>query len=607
MSINRKYYLPVLFIAAVLILFVLKVFFPGPEAFAWHEGERLSYAIYTSDVVSAEVPGAGSMHKRIALEGTLNMRLLEVKGDRIRAAIQISPVKVKVGAQEVPDAGKIYSTLFFAEITSEGKFLNFDFSNEIAADDEKNIINTVRSFQCIIEKGFSKSWKLKEDDVNGTASVRYTAEDGVIKRVKESYISVLSTADQDSSDTKIEVKNSTYIVKYDKNSSWISETNGQELLAYVSGKNVFLKTSTRISLKKLSDIQDPSLAIWGDGLSYGAARSLWSSLPKNRISFAMASEQMKIRQKIGNKKLDEYLKDFFSKHKNFTSSALTDIVDYLRAFPEESAKVPDLLLSLTLNQQQRAILTHALARAAHPEAQDALSRIMKGPAFLKENRVQAVIAFADIPVPQKNSVNSLWETYNNKAAGKEISDTAILSLGSISKTFNKSESDEDRELSDDIKKRIGADLKSVTDMGRQVALLHAACNTGDNSFIDPVSSFLSNDNPNIRSSAAASLSRLPSEKVDEILCEQLVSEKNINVRGSVVTALEQREPTEQAVKTVLGQIGNEENEIVRGEMYNYLMKNREKPEVKEKLVELKKTESSLACRKIITRALISNK
>jgi len=608
MGIDRKkYILPVVIAVAVLVLPVAKWFFSGPEAFTWKEGDRLSYSISISDVVFAEVPGAADLYKRISLTGTLNMRLLEVKNDRIRAAIQIYPVKVKIGPQEIPDAEKIYSALFFTEISKEGEFLNFDFNNEIASDDEKSVMNTVRSFQCVIEDGFLKNWTVKEKDSNGTASVHYTAEDCLIKKRKESYISVHPSAAQDSSDTKIEVKNSSYIVKYDKNSSWISEMNGQELLAFVSGKNVFLKTSTRINLKKLADISDPSLAVWGDGLNYGAIKSRWSSLPKNRISFAMASEQMKIKQKIGNKKFDQYLKEFFSTHQKFTSSALTDIVDYLRAFPEESAMVPDLLLSLKLNQQQRAILTHALARAAHPEAQDALTRIMKGAGFLKENRVQAVIAFADIPVPQKNSVNALWETYNNTSAGGEISNTAILSLGSISKTFSGSEEDRDKELSEEIVNRIKADLQSVTDTGRQAALLHAACNTGDNDFIKPVSSFFSNENPNIRSSAAASISRLPSEEVDQILCEQLNSETDINVRGSIVTALTNREPTDESVKTVIEQVGREDNEIVRGSMYNYLMKNRDNPGVKEKLLELKKTESSLACRKIINRALNTKK
>ncbi len=608
MDINKKkFVLPVLAVSVVFVLAAVKWFFFSPEKFTWQEGDRISYSINTTDVISAGIPGAGDLYKRITLSGILNMRLLEVRDGRVRAAIQISPVRIKVGPQEIPAIENIYSNLFFAEISDQGEFLNFDFSNEIAPDDENNLINTVRSLQFVIKNGFSKEWNFREKDANGTAEVNYTAEEHIIRKRKQSYISLRPSADQSSSDTKIDIKNSLYTANYDSSSSWISEMNGQELLVFISGNNTFLKTSSRISLKKLASIQDPSLAIWNDGLSFGEMRSRWSSLPKNRISFAMASEQLKIRQKIGNKKLDEYLKDFFSTHNSFRSAALTDIVNYLRAFPGESAMVPDLLLTMKLNQQQRAILTHALARAAHPEAQNALVRIMRSPAFLKENRVQAVIAFSDIPLPQKSSVSSLWETYNDRGAGKEISDTAILSLGSISKTFGRSESEKDRDLSDEIKERIGADLKSVSDMNRQVALLHAACNTGDDAFIEPVSSFFSNDNPNIRSSAASSLAHLPSGKVDDILCAQLNSEKDINVRGSLVSALEQREPTDQSVGTVLNQIGNEENEIVRGEMYNYLLKNREKPGVREKLAELKKTESSLACRLIINRALNSKK
>jgi hypothetical protein len=605
MKLNKVYIIPVIAVGTALALYVIAHVFMGPAPYVWKPGDGLRYKVLTTDVFSADIPGTKSLHKRFELKGILNMRIFDVKKDRVRVAFQIEPVAISVEGQRDTGAEKLYSTIFTANISSEGEFLDFNFSNEISPDDEKNIINTIRAYQCIIRKGFLSSWTIEESDANGTAAISYHADKGTILKRKKTYVSLLSRDDTPNNDSKIDVKNSDFTASYDEKGSWLSRMEGGELLAFSSGGNIYLKTSNHVYLERIYGDADTSAGIWDENLDFNGMIARWSQSPKNMVSLATQVERAKLQSKTGNVTPELYFTGIFNKHKTFSSSAISDLMEYIRLYPEMSDRLPEYLLTHSLNAQQRAMVTHALGRVGHAEAQKALIHIINGREFQKDNRVQAVMAFSNISVPEKASIATLWET--TRQTDQDIASTAVLSLGSIACSLGHSNDNSVQMQSSVIKQRLESDLKSVQDTRMRVALIHAAGNTGDGDFIKPLSSFLKDESPNVRSSAVSALANFTDGDVDGILSEKLKSEENISVRGSIVSSLEQRKPVQETVSTVLEQIGSEDNDIVRGEMYRYLAKNRDFPGVRDKLVSLKNTESSLEHRKTIIRALNSGK
>ncbi|MCP4129848.1 MAG: HEAT repeat domain-containing protein [bacterium] len=602
---QRKIFLTMILAAGVLIMgFLLVRYLNKPRPFHWEKDARLMYRIKTTNVIHANIPIPGSrpLRKRLTLKGILNMRILEVSPERILAVLQLSPVTVKADGVPQTDAGKLYSHYFFAHISPQGEFLRFDFNSGISPDDEKNMSNIIKTFQCIITEKSSSQWDGLENDTHGRVAVNYSVEKDSILKKKSSYEQIINRDGQVDGEAAIKILRSEYKAAYSEKETWLSTMEGKELLGFLSDGKMYLKISSRVSLKKIPFNPNPNLALWHD-LDYYDITKQWSGKPKNTISLALYTERKGLRNRIGNSTIESYLKTIFKKHMAFTSAAIKEIAEYIKLYPEEALKIPPFLLSQELNVHQRAMLTHALAKVGHDRAQEALVIIMEDKVFKKDNRVQAVMAFASISRPKDESISSLWEMYDQEDQDKDLASTAILSLGSIAGTLEKNPNEAGEDRSREIKQRIDTGLSSEENLNKRIALIYAAGNTGDTSFVEPISSFFNAENPNVRSTAAASLTHLKNEEVDTILCDQLTKEENINVRGSLVTALYKREPTEQSVGMVLEQVAVEENDIVRGGMYRYLLKNRNKPGVKEALVELKKTERAMEHRRLINRAL----
>ncbi len=183
----------------------------------------------------------------------------------------------------------------------------------------------------------------------------------------------------------------------------------------------------------------------------------------------------------------------------------------------------------------------------------------------------------------------------------------MLSLGRIAGRLSKTNTEEYENVTYDIKSRIRSELSSAEDGGKLTAAIYAAGNTYDEDFIDPISDCFKSDTPMVRSAAAQSLALYKDENVETILTDELTRDDNINVRTSIVKAMHGRHVTDESIEKICEEIQIEDNDIVRGEMYRFLMKNRKRAGVRDTLRKMQKTERSLENRRIISRALASRK
>ncbi len=587
---------------------ILTLFFGSGQVVAvnWNPGDRLVYSLSSRDVIRSTMPGSAAMHKRITMKGNLNVRVFSVSEDSIRLGMQFSPVEIRAEGQRSASSENIFAGLFFVDLDADGVMKSFSFNNKIAAEDEETVKSVVKKFQYVTSSGLGSSWDTEEKDEHGSFEARYRMDKNQLLKSKTVYLNAGGEKE-----TSIEIQKSTSSFMFNKDKSWVKEVKARELLAFKNDGQTMLKTSSRISLFYTGPGTGIDLALWRDDLNASEIIAGWKALPKNTEPLAVKADREKIRKRYGTLDCLKIFKKILLKDIKFSSQGVQDMIRYLELYPNEALKMPELLREDRLNAQQRAMIVHTLGRTGHEKAQEALSTIMTDGSFKKENRVQAAVAFSMIAKPTEDSLGNLWQAYNMRGSAdpgvKEVSATALLSLGNISSTLNNSSDDEKKALAEEIRSKLTAEFSEAGDLNTKVALMHAAGNTGNSEMIKPVMEFAESENDQERAAAMAALSRFKDEEVDEVLSTTLKNDKSESVRNAVVLGLIKREPTGKNLQTVMDSLNGEDNEIIRGGMYRYLVKHRDQPGVKEKLRSMLKTERSMEQRKIIYRALASRK
>lgn len=596
-----------IFIIAILVYQYL----PQTPPLTFKKDARQMYNLNWRSVFLLNQPGGKSLHETLELHGTLNLRVFKKSEEKIKAGFQLSPLGVRKTGMDSGDAKEIYSKLFFADISPEGRFLDFEFSNEIARADENTLKDIIKILQVIVKETRFPGWETEEEDSSGAYIADYRVEDGVVEKGKREYLLLTDREGFIREGESAEIKKSMSEYHYNNRTTWLTKAEGSELLVFYSGKDPSLKVSITFSLELIPFNPDSGLAIWNDGLDADRQVAEWKRLPRNRVPLARKSEVDRLKDKFGNKSFSEVADGLFKVHKEFDVNCLRTLMEYLTMSPDAAYRIPEYLLSKKLNSTQKITLVHVLERVGTAEAQEALADIMMGQDFSKESRTQAAIGLGAMEKPEDVAVKSLWSAYEERGSGKRDADhvaaTAVLSLGAMAKNLESSERRNYRAISEEIKGRISSDLAGNPDLNTKVALLHAAGNTADEEMVRDIRSYFNDDNPRVRSAAVNSLAYMDDGTVNEILTEELDYQDNVNVRNSIVTTMYRKEAGEDAVNKIIGLAPSEENDIVRGEMYRYLLKNRDMPGVKEALKGMLEKERSAEHRKIIRTALSTKK
>ncbi len=611
MKSKKKILLSVAAITAVLVIaFAL---LPERRAIHWSENARQMYSIIWRTVIQMSPPGGKMIQETLELHGTLNFRIFSLEGDKIKSGFQLYPLTIRKSGMENADAREIYTLPFLADISRDGKFIDFNFSNEIAVEDEKSLEDILRTFQLIIKGGIFSKWQTNEDDSNGSYIAEYEENEHSVKKGKKSYTELINKDGFLRENETVDIKRSNYIFSYDNNSSWLNKAEGNELLVFYHEGSQFLKISSTFKLNNIPFNPDRDLALWQDKFDPDQILTRWNRGNKNTTPLARKSEIDSLKQKFGRETLSQVADRLFKMHYDFDTNCLRTLMEYLTLYPDSASKIPDYLLSKELNPTQRITLVHALERTGSREAQEALITIMNGQDFKKESRTQAAIGLGSIEKPTDNALSGLWDAYdkrgssNNLENADHIAATAILSLGAIAKNLEASTSRDYRDISYEIKEKISSDLSGSPELNTKVALLHAAGNTADEDLVDDITGHFSDSNPRVRSAAVNSLAYMDDAVVNDLLIIELDNESNINVRNSMIRTMYRKEASEETVGKIIELAPLEENEMVRGEMYRYLLKNREFPGVKTALKNMLKNEKSYEHKKIIRTALSTKK
>lgn len=602
-------------IISITTLFTLTavgyLYFNRPPLIYWGEKSRQMYRFSSNTFF--HMPNQAerlAVHGGIEMKGIVNLRIFTVDSGQIRAGFQISPVYVKYKGKQNKGLEELFSKLFYVSFLPDGSLKSFDFPNDISLEDEEKIKNLIKNIQVIIPSTLFRSWTTEESDIYGLYNAHYNYNKRLTK-YKKDYKEIFSFTGFTGNCESVEILESIVNIEYGYPDTWIKNLIGKSLTAFYNANgDMLVKFSSSISLKKIPFNPDKNLALWSNRKPI-AEISAWKNNPKETVSIALRNELQRLNYYFGNINFSEFVVKQFAKYIQFSPSCIDEFLFFLKLHPEAVLEIPEYILKNDLNKDQRAMLINILKCEQSTTAQKALVKITQGEKYPPDSRIQSAMALGDIKRPDNSVLSSLWENYRERDIendiNRKVSNTSLLSLGRISRRMSKNETDEDRHKAEEIKTEIQSELSTVNDVSSRCAMIRAAANTGDRNFVIPIIDCFNSYIPAIRSSAAHSLSGYSGDDIDSVLAEELSNEEDPNVRTSLINAMHNRNANYESVEKICHEIQFEENDIVRGEMYRFLLKYRKRPGVKETLLKLQKTEHIMANKRLISRALSTKK
>ena len=597
----------ILSLGLALAFLVFFIMYGSAASYRWTVNSRQTYSFNSRDTILLRIPGMSSMYKRIALKGDLHLRVLSVSDDMVRVALQFTPLKITINGYPDTIAADKYSKLFMADMNKQGEFIKFYFSNELALNDEKGLEEIMLKLQSVFGRGLGKSWNTEERDNHGVYRASYRALDSgrTISKKKEKYVQVVNQDDETVKSEIVEIRKYEYNSRLAEDVSWLGYCMSSEHLAFKTGSDVDCEISgmTEISFREFARAGD--LHIWQD-FSPASLVNEWNSRPKNQLSISQIHDLDNFKRKYGDLSPKEFLDRYLKKTDKFSSAMISELISYLQLYPGSSGEFAAYLLANPgMREMGRAMIVHALGRVGNREAQESLCTIMNGRRYRNDNRQQAAVMMGSLDKPEQSTVDRLWDAYTGREKDYEsnIHTTAVLSLGQIALTLDGRGKDSQ---SNEIKSRLKSQLGKSTDVNTQVALIHAAANTRDTSFVDDIIPYLGNSTTEIQAAAAMSLANFPEKRVDDILVRTYDSVDKYTVKEASIKGLNQRVYSSDAGESLMKQVVNEDNEILRSLIYSYLVKESDDPDVRSFLEERAKNEPSRNVRRIISSA-INNK
>jgi len=539
----------------------------------WREGAKQMYNFKITMKVSStnHLSGMGGS-TGYTVSGVLNFRVLKADGDRVRAGVQFSDLKVINSGYENSGMEKLYSILFLVDFDRSGRVLQWHFPNTISAYDEKLVGNIINGFQVNAGGLHAGGWSSEETDGTGDFIARYSMKDRSIVKSKKSYSTFTQVTGQKLDDFHIIVRHSNIVIQPSEDLSWLESVSGREKIV-VSNKGsraLEIRISKESMLKIIPFAPDKNLAIWAEGITCDDFMALFLQGEKNRESYLQAVRMDMLKKKYAGKKLSYFLSRIFS-GKDMDYDAVWALSEYLLVHPEKSAKIADIIRS-GRSKNKMSDLMYALKLCGTIQAQTALCDLATDPVIGKKSRIMAMISLSNLQFPSSVTVETLLAMASDSdSLSDEIAASSLITLGTVDHRLIGQGS----ELKDRVRDEMKSMMKKSSDNEKDVmVILSAMGNAGDPEFISDIVPYLDSQNTGLRKSAVAALRNMNDDESMGILMDSLENDSDPNVREEAVRGISQRNVTESSVSLVSDAVLREKDQSARYAMLKYLAENR---------------------------------
>ena len=604
-------------ISAVILVLVK----PPHPTFTWLAGEEKMYSFSIDTTVNQKqsVPGMPGGETKALLTGVLNMKVFSVTPDVVRLGFQASDIHYLQAGQESPDFARLYGSFFMAEFDRHGKPLRFIVNNSVARDEEQILTALVRTFQAVVHPPFfGRTWTVEEDDANGTFTADYRVTGShtfTKKRVK--YTSVKAKAGGAAS-MKPDIGNSHWRIAVSNSSSWLSSAEIQEQLSFsVEGGMLGFSSGVQASLKTVPLAPDRNLDLYRT-VSFDEGMKNLLTGSKKELPFWKEHERRAIAEAYANVRLEDLLMLFrgLKDDARINYDSKQALQNLLSIHPDEALRIPALLKSSAYGTSAKTALMTVLALDGSPQSQRALLMISTDRAQDQQYRIGALASFGMLesrPVTQE-TVTALEAFY--RAQGTDINErivanAALLALGQLSSVQAPLDDPEVRRRVEAAKGTIGMELKTVSgmeDKSRVSSIFYAAGNSRAPEFVPALRGYLGTGDSMLRSYAAEALKYMPGEAATAALKQQLAAEPDDGVKRSIMESMTERPFDSGVMAQIANDLSGRASSDLRGAMLTYLVEKRKDiPDYKERLNKVLEFETSDTNRRLIYRALYTDR
>ncbi len=603
-----KYLLGFLTIIFGGVLILVFFFSPKKANLNWKEADKKMYKVLVKsnqDTSSAQFGLYNSTFTQ-RVEAILNFRVLEYSNGKVKLAFQFTPLEISLDEKRIPVLEKLNSQLFLAEWSKDGSVIEWVFPSTISKKDEIGILQNLLYFQVII-LGDKKKWISEESDSLGTFIAKYNTKSDQILKAKVKYTQIHSQ-DDNSSENPDKPFQSNIQLSYseiyaDKKESWLISSNLREK-AEISGSSFHINISREASLEQIPFVPDNSLDIWKENLKYEDAKFQMTKEQKKSLSIWEEAEQNRIEQEFKGENFQSIFQKLFKNPKEFTDLAkMEKMKEYLKHFPEEASKVPDLILKGKISGNHILEIIHLLATTGHKESQTALVNILSNKTQSAHARMQAIAGFQEVKNPLEESANALWKVFESRKTeqDRDYSNTALLALGTVALHTKLQEIAGKDSLPTKIKSRILSELaRSSNDPNKLAVLLDASGNTADSSLFPKIKDYVKSEDKITRSSLYSALGNFKDKDSLDFLKNNISKEESPEGRIKIIQSLIQRNGDKEVTKTIQDSIQKESDTNARQYMLQYLIQNKQDvSDYKKTLEKLLETETNEYNRELI--------
>lgn len=581
----------------------------------WKEGNKKMYQISTLSFQDASSTQFGLFNSTFTqrVEGTLNFRVMDHSNGKVKLAFQFSPLQIYLDDKRMPVLEKWNSQLFLAEWNTDGSVIEWIFPSTIAQKDEIGILQNLLYFQVIL-LGDKQKWISEESDSLGNFIAKYNSKSDRILKAKVKYTKI-DSKDNGSNVNPDENFQSNISASYselipDKEGSWLTSASLREKTE-MTGSSFHINLSREGTLMQIPFIPDSDLDIWKDNFNYEEIKFQMTKDPKKSLSIWEEAEQRRLEQEYKGENFQTIYTKLFKNPNQFTDLAnMEKMKEFLKHFPEEALKVPDLLLKGKISGNHIIEIIHLLATTGHKQSQSALVSILSNKVQSAHSRMQALAGFQEVTNPVEDSAIALWKVYESRKTeqDRDYSNTAVLALGTVALHTKQQEIAGKDSLPAKIKTRIISELsQSGKDPNRLAVLLDASGNTGDSSLFPKIKDYVKSEDKIARSSLYSALGNFKDKDSLDFLKNNVSKEESPEGRIKIMQSLIHRQGDKEVTKTVQDSIQTESDINARQYMLQYLIQNKKDVnEYKKTLEKLLETETNESNRELIYTGIHSN-
>jgi len=412
---------------------------PGSQisrpTFDWKEGASTAYILKQLST-PVGLPGGG-----VSVEGTLHVRVLEVKDGKAKVGLLGSGLKALENGSRLKNVEALLEAVpCVVTMSHRGQILDMGFMGEVASDDLLSLAGFYGTQFVLPPEGNVSHWRVIEEDVNSSWDASYKLMSDGIEMSKQRSTHVASPG------TGLPIRVDSSQIRAARGAVWLSFYDSDETWSFLNGQAVVLSMRSQLRLTETVAAEPPALAKLEPGkplvtLSKAMDVLRMESLTgeAGNVSSIQRDKTEILREKyadLGAGDLVDQLRSALANAKGHedTVAAIHSLRDMVLAYPDRATEVASLAVKSMGDAALTARLVHALELAGSTaEAQSALAGILNTKDGLNDElRLQAAVAAGGIESLKDSGLrDALYQAVRSENI--EVSDAAGFALGSLSR------------------------------------------------------------------------------------------------------------------------------------------------------------------------------